>query len=215
MVRGGHKAYAAKILGQVNGLLVDYKDDSEAMLLQHEATLKKRVKILEQLNEEIFELTKAEEINAAIEEAGTFVESITEIIIQIDKTISLASNENSKSKDEHPTIVVSKTSLLKTGSHAKLPKLVLWPFSGDPSEFHSFCDFESSVDQNSALSDVDKINHLKSLGQGQAAPCISGFSVTAANYSAAVKCLKERFGDKRVIVNYHMGLTCKSTACKE
>ena len=120
MVSGGHKAYATKILGQVNGLLVDYKDDSEAMLLQHEATLEKRVKILEQLNEEIFGLTKAEEINAAIEEAGTFVEGITEIIIRIDKTISLASNENSKSKDEHPTIVVSKTSLLKMGSHATL-----------------------------------------------------------------------------------------------
>ena len=126
---------------------MDYKDDSEATLLQYKATLEKRVKILEQLDEEIFGLTKAEEINAAIEEAGTFVEGITEILIRIDKTISLASNEHSKSKDEHPTIVVSQTSLPKTGSHAKLPKLVLRPFSGDPSEFHSFWDFfESSVD---------------------------------------------------------------------
>ena len=103
----------------------------------------------------IFGLTKAEEINAAIEEAGTFVEGIAEILIRIDKTIRLASsNENCKSKDEHPTIVVSETSLPKTGSHAKVPKLVLRPFSGDPSEFHSFWDsFESWVDQNSALSD--------------------------------------------------------------
>ena len=152
LVRGGHRAYAKKILGQAKGLLVDYKDDSEATLLQYKATLEKRVKILEQLDEEIFGLTKAEEINAAIEEAGTFVEGITDILVRIDKTISLASNENSKSKDEHPTIVVSKTSLPKTGSHAKLPKLVLRPFSGDPSEFHSFWDsFESSVDQNSAF----------------------------------------------------------------
>ena len=133
------------------------------------------------------------------------MEGITEILLRIDKTISLASNENSKSKDEHPTIVVSETSLPKTGSHAKLPKLVLRPFSGDPSEFHSFWDSsESSVDQNSALNDVDKMNHLKSLCQGQAALCISGSSVTAANYSDAVKCLRERFGDKRVIANYHI-----------
>ena len=48
------------------------------------------------------------------------------------------------------------------------------------------------------------MNHLKSLCQGQAALCISGFSITAANYSAAVKCLTERFGDTRVIVNHHM-----------
>ena len=86
-----------------------------------------------------------------------------------------------------------------------LPRLGLRPFSADPSEFHSFWgSFESSDDQNSALSDVDKMNHLKSLCQGQAALCISGFSVTAADYSAAVKFLKERFGDKRVIANFHM-----------
>ena len=110
LVRGGHRAYATKILGQAKGLLVDYKDDSEAMLLQYKATLEKRVKILEQLDEEIFGLTKAEEINAAIEEASTFVEGITEILIQIDKTISLANNGNSKSKDEHPTIVAVRNS---------------------------------------------------------------------------------------------------------
>ena len=116
-----------------------------------------------------------------LEEVGTFVEGTTEILIRIEKTISLA--------DEHPTTVVSETSLPKTGSHAKLPKLILRPFSGNPSEFHSFWDsFESSVDQNSALSDVDKMNHLKSLCRWQAALCISRFSVTAANYSAAVKC---------------------------
>ena len=64
LVRGGHRAYATKILGQAKGLLVDYEDDSEATLLQYKATLEKRVKILEQLDEEIFGLTKAEEINA-------------------------------------------------------------------------------------------------------------------------------------------------------
>ena len=121
LVRGGHRAYAPKILGQAKGLLVDYKDDSDATLLQYKATLEKRVKILEQLDEEIFGLTKAEEINAAIEEPGTFVEGITEILIRLDKTISLASNENSKSKNEHLTIVVSETSLPKMGSHAELP----------------------------------------------------------------------------------------------
>ena len=97
---------------------------------------------------------------------------------------------------------VSKGSKLIAKTNAKLPKLILGPFGGDPSEFHSFC--KSSVHENSSLSGVDKINHLKSLCQGQGALRISGFSITAANYSAAVKCLIERFGDTSVIVSHHM-----------
>ena len=64
LVRGGHKAYATKIIGQTKGLLVDHKGDSEATLQQYKATLEKRVKVLEHLDEEIFGLTKAEGVDA-------------------------------------------------------------------------------------------------------------------------------------------------------
>ena len=203
VVRGGHRAYATKILGQAKGLLQEYNVESEAKLLQHKVTLEKRVQILEQLDEEIFAVTKAEDINAAIEEAGIFTEGITDVLLRIDKVIL---DHKSKTKEESPTAsAVSEGSKLIAKTNAKLPKLILRPFGGDPSEFHSFSDsFKSSVHENSSLSDVDKMNHLKSLCQGQAALCISGFSITAANYSAAVKCLTERFGDTRVIVNHHM-----------
>ena len=155
------------------------------------------------MDEEIFAVTKTEDINAAIEEAGTFTECITDVLLRIDKVIL---DHKPKTKEESPVVsAVSEGSKLIAKTNAKLPKLILRPFGGDPSEFHSFWDsFKSSVHENSSLSDVDKMKHVKSLCQGQAALCISGFSITAANYSAAVKCLTERFGDTGVTVNHHM-----------
>ena len=136
LVRGGHRAYATKILGQAKGFLQEYQVESEAKLLQYKVTLEKRVQILEQLDKEIFALTKAEDINAAIEEAGTFTEGITDVLLRIDKVIL---DHKSKTKEESPTAsAVSEGSKLIVKTNAKLPKLILRPFGGDPPEFHSF-----------------------------------------------------------------------------
>ena len=117
------------------------------------------------MDEEIFAVTKAEDINTAIEEAGTFTEDILDVLLRIDKVIL---DRKSKIKEEGPTwSAVSEGTQLIPKTNAKLPKLILLSFGGDPSEFHSFWDsLKSSVHENSSLSDVDKMNHLKSLCQG-------------------------------------------------
>ena len=87
----------------------------------------------------------------------------------------------------------------------KLPKLTLNSYSGNPTEFVPFWDsFPAAIDKNSALSDVDKMTHLKTLCVGEAALCISGFLISAANYNSAVELLKSRFGDPRIIINHRM-----------
>ena len=48
------------------------------------------------------------------------------------------------------------------------------------------------------------MTHLKTLCVGEAALCISGFSMSATNYKSAVGLLKSRFGDTRIIINHHM-----------
>jgi hypothetical protein len=53
---------------------------------------------------------------------------------------------------------------------AKLSKLSLNKFSGNPVDWQIFWDsFDSAVGSNSSLSDVDKFNYLKSLLHGSAA----------------------------------------------
>ena len=60
------------------------------------------------------------------------------------------------------------------------------------------------MDENQALSDVDKFNYLKTLVEGTAAAAIRGLPLIADNYEAAKNILKKRFGQPQVIINAHM-----------
>ena len=87
----------------------------------------------------------------------------------------------------------------------KLPKLTIHPFKGDLTTWTTFWDsFEAAIHNSPGLSDIDKINYLRSLLQGSALDAISGLTLTAANYEEAVAVLKKRFGNKQQIVAKHM-----------
>ena len=68
------------------------------------------------------------------------------------------------------------------GKQAKLPELVLKKFLGEPTEWQSFWDsFRNAVHENSGLSDINKLNYLKSLLENTAASTIAGLPLTSAN----------------------------------
>ena len=92
-----------------------------------------------------------------------------------------------------------------TIKHAKLPKLTLKQFDGQPCEWQAFWDsFKCAIHENPGLSDVDKFNYLKSLLEKSAAATIEGLSLTESNYEIAIELLQQRFGDKQVIISSHM-----------
>ena len=88
----------------------------------------------------------------------------------------------------------------------KLPKLILNKFNGEMTSWAPFWDsYESSVHTNSGLSAVDMfVVYLRSLLEDSAADAISGLTLTAANYDAAIALLKKRFGNKQLLINKHM-----------
>ena len=57
---------------------------------------------------------------------------------------------------------------------------------------------------NERLNAVDKFNYLKSFIYGQVAETISGFSLTDENYKEAITLLKERYGNKQVLIFAHV-----------
>ena len=76
----------------------------------------------------------------------------------------------------------------------RLPKLEIRNFDGNPLEFRGFWDiFDSSVNSDSELSDIDKFTYLRSLLQGPARDLISGLGLTATNYKKALELLEYRF----------------------
>ena len=90
------------------------------------------------------------------------------------------------------------------GIKAKLPKINLRPFSGDPINLQPFLDsFKSAIDDNKKLSSIDKMNYLRSLLNGAAAAAIQGLPLTE-NYEAAKAILNKRYGNKQTIINAHM-----------
>ena len=76
-----------------------------------------------------------------------------------------------------------------------------------------FCDsYESAVHLNSALSEVDKFNYLRSLLERSAYDSIAGLTLSSANYAEAIEVLKRRFGNREVIISRHMEILLNLTA---
>ena len=87
----------------------------------------------------------------------------------------------------------------------KLPKLTIKKFNGELTKWVPFWDaFESAIDNNPSLTDVDRFNYLKSYLESTASDSIAGLTLTSANYAEAIATLKKRFGSTQLIVNKHM-----------
>ena len=199
-VRGGYRAYVTTVIAEVNEILPNYQPDQQTDLRKFKITLKEQLDNLKNLDEQIIELIDEKEINEEVANAGKYRSEVHEIILKIDQVLGSNAVNNQST-------VVSQASASNGEKKmvARLPKLELKGFSGDPTTWMSFWDsFSSAVDQNEHLSEVDKFNHLKSLLHGKAATTIAGLSLTSANYKAALDLLKGRYANKQVIISSHM-----------
>ena len=83
--------------------------------------------------------------------------------------------------------------------------MVIKPFNGDLTAWTAFWEsYRSAIHDNTALSEIDKFNYLKSLLTRGALEAVSGLALTAANYREAVDTLQKRFGNKQQIISRHM-----------
>ena len=87
----------------------------------------------------------------------------------------------------------------------KLPKLEVKKFSGRIQEWQEFWDsFESAIVKNESLAAVDKFAYLRSLVVEPVRSTIAGFSLTSANYTAAVEVLRKQYGKETAIQRAHV-----------
>ena len=205
-IRGGHKGYVTKTLtkckealyGSIEPVLIK-------KLKEWKINLNERLDILKELDNEILNLIPADiDIEHEIDSAGIFRESIYEVIVRINEVLEEyeskkvnISSEGSQGQGAQAKVISAATT--------KLPKLVLKKFNGQPTAWQEFYDaFNSSVHKNPSLSDADRFNYLRNLVEGHAYSVIAGLQLTGANYKAALNLLKERFEQKRIIINCHM-----------
>ncbi|XP_049308677.1 uncharacterized protein LOC125777630 [Bactrocera dorsalis] len=84
----------------------------------------------------------------------------------------------------------------------KLPKLPLPNFDGGYQHWTSFCSlFQSMVINNSTLTDLERLHYLRVAVTGPALELISHIPVTETAFSTTWTALKERYGNKRVLID--------------
>lgn len=87
----------------------------------------------------------------------------------------------------------------------KLPPLNLPEFHGNYESWFNFVDtFEALVNNNSGLANVQKFYYLQRCLKGEAEQVIKALEVTDANYDIAWDLLRQRFENKRLIVDKHL-----------
>ncbi|XP_039312439.1 uncharacterized protein LOC105203331 [Solenopsis invicta] len=89
------------------------------------------------------------------------------------------------------------------GTHVKLPRIDMPKFDGNYERWVPFRDlFESLIATNPSLSPVQKLYYLTTALSGEAAKVIAPLEITNDNYAIAWELLKNRFENKRLIVQY-------------
>lgn len=86
----------------------------------------------------------------------------------------------------------------------RLPKIEIPSFNGDKLKWSEFWDaFEATIDKNTNISDIEKLNYLLSKITGEAKQSVSGIPLSNENYNVVVDLLKERYGDSQTVINTH------------
>ncbi|KAH7973912.1 hypothetical protein HPB49_006926 [Dermacentor silvarum] len=87
----------------------------------------------------------------------------------------------------------------------RLPNLDMRTFKGDIHKWAAFWEqFEQTVHLNKAISTTTKFLYLRHYLAGEAAAAIAGLPTSEACYADAVELLKERFDDRKRIVQHHL-----------
>ena len=182
-------------------------------------TLQDTLSELKTLDSEIVDLVDESKIEEDVSDSCDFASATQACIVDLETAIDAKTNDGKSQEGQGATLDSQSSSnpSFQTGTqshrstniptHAKLPKLEMKIFSGNPIGWHPFWEsFESAIHKNNNLNDVDKFQYRKSLLEGSAAENISGLALTSSNYNHAVELLTKRFGSKQVIISKHIEL---------
>ncbi|XP_018367012.1 PREDICTED: uncharacterized protein LOC108763673 [Trachymyrmex cornetzi] len=90
-------------------------------------------------------------------------------------------------------------------SRIKLPKIELPVFTGDFEDWYTYQDtFEKLIHANNSLTEIEKFHYLRSSLKDKASEIIKSIETTTDNYKDAWDAVKERFDNKRWIIQRHI-----------
>ena len=205
--RDSHRNFVRKTIAKAKDLISGGNPIEVRKLKLLRTSLQAKCSELQVLDRDIVErLEDVSKIDSDVSESCELISVIQECMVDLES--ALTAQESQEKSQQSSSLESAKTAqghLQTVHTHAKLPKLELKKFHGNPIEWYPFWEsFESAVHKNSNLSGVDKFNFLKSLLTGIAQSVVTGLALTSANYEKAVELLKRRFGNRQVVISSHM-----------
>ena len=169
---------------------------------------REQVSKIEELNERIInELTEGDTISEEIEAERSRIDDNDLRIKTTIKALEMAEERIEQAADAAPRQpqTVTEDSQQTSTSGLKLPKISLPTFTGKYSEWTPFSDtFNSTMDSNRTLSNIQKLHYLKSSLKDEHARLLSHLPTSSANYEVAKKLLQDRYANKRMIIHTHL-----------
>ena len=180
---------------EVNALLEDYDETKRVTLTGVTKLLSEKTKRFVEISEELGEqIQDDDEYDKFAEESFQEEIKYKQLINELEQKVALTTKSSENKKQEAPD------SKFKT---VTLPKIQIKKFAGDYTEWQSFeQSFEEAVHKN--ISNVERMNYLFSLLEGEAFQCVRGLNLSNENYTSARELLSKRFGDKKSLISAHM-----------
>ena len=204
--RDGHRSFVRKTIASATELLSGGNPIDVKKLKLFRAALQTKYSELQALDQEIAELLDdVSKIEQDVVESCELFSAIHACILELETALAAEEAQRKSQELGSGSTGISQSQPRKVIMHAKLPKLELRKFHGNPIEWYPFWEsFESAVHENPNLSGVDKFNYLKSLLVGTAQNVVAGLALTSANYEKAVELLQARFGNRQIVISSHM-----------
>ena len=175
-------------------------------LLSIKNSINDKLRKVRELDDIILSILEQEDAVQELETASSLDDGIQELIVKIERCMNKVPKESIE-----PSRVMSSSSpsLLSHNPEVKfkLPKLKISKFDGDIINFRGFSDeFHSAIHSNDSINDKGKFCYLKSFlfYFNSAKSCISGLSLSSANYFEAIELLKQRYENPQMLINAYM-----------
>ena len=202
----GHKMHIKKTVDKAKkciSALDGVNEEIEAELKGCKEILVEKLQVCKDLDEEVLSLSEDKDVEEEINISGEFSRLTKKCIIEINNALEKNVIQKSKPHEENTAEAVKP----KLKDVVKLSKITTKNFDGKPVNWTSFWDsFIVTVHLNESLSKVQKFTYLLGLLEGMALDTVSRFTLSDANYDAAVNLLQEHYGNKQLIIRSHMEL---------
>src|SRR5277367_6715419 len=157
--------------------------------------LEEAANLFEEQQSKIEEKCKADDVETVQAERTEFKKKLKQIKAQLRTRLN----------DLVPVPATPAPLTAASSTDVQLPKLSLPEFDGKYTDWPSFIDlFTATVDRKTSLTDVQKFWYLKGTLRGEAQRLIQSLATVGENYAEAMKLLKDRYENSKLIILTHV-----------